>query len=62
MTKTDLQRSNARLRDENSRLRAVIRELDKLSREQFKRLQEAETNAQRYLNLLAEVYGDESAA
>lgn len=48
MTKRQLENEVARLRAENADLRCKIEKMGKLSAEQFKRLQEAEMNAQRY--------------
>lgn len=48
MTKRQLENEVARLKAENADLRRKIEKMGKLSAEQFKRLQEAETNAQRY--------------
>lgn len=62
MNKRELERKNATLRAENARLRQILKDMNRLSAEQFKRLQAAETNAQRYREWLAEVYDDESAA
>lgn len=48
MTKRQLENEVARLKAENADLRRRIERMGKLSAEQFKRLQEAEMNAQRY--------------
>lgn len=48
MTKRQLENEVARLKAENADLRRRIERMGKLSSEQFKRLQEAEMNAQRY--------------
>jgi hypothetical protein len=48
MTKRQLENEVARLKAENADLRRKIEKMGKLSAEQFKRLQEAEMNAQRY--------------
>jgi len=48
MTKRQLENEVARLKAENADLRRRIEQMGKLSAEQFRRLQEAETNAQRY--------------
>ena len=55
MNKCEMERQIASLRAENADLRRKMRELNKLSMEQFKRLQEAETDAQRYREELMEV-------
>ncbi len=48
MTKRQLENEVARLKAENADLRRKIEKMGKLSAEQFRRLQEAEMNAQRY--------------
>lgn len=57
MNKCEMERQIASLKAENADLRRKMREMNKLSMEQFKRLQEAETNAQRYREELMEVIG-----
>lgn len=57
MNKCEMERQIASLKAENADLRRKMRELNKLSMEQFKRLQEAETVAQRYREELMEVIG-----
>lgn len=58
MNKSRLEVENARLRAENADLKRRMKLMDKLSQEQFKRLQESERIAQMYFNELMEVICD----
>lgn len=58
MNRSRLEVENARLRAENADLKRRMKLMDKLSQEQFKRLQESERIAQMYFNELMEVICD----
>lgn len=58
MNKSRLEVENARLRAENADLKRRMKQMDKLSIEQFKRLQESERIAQVYFNELMGIVCD----
>lgn len=58
MTKRQLENEVARLKAENADLRQRIDKMNRLSAEQFKRLQKAEADAQAYFSEVMTLYGE----